>query len=174
MFDFLNIKTLTAVVYNPTWDIIVLFFFLATGFFYGVLAGKKKLLSVLFSLYISLLLFENLPYLEKLTRDKSALESFWIQLSAFLIVITILAILFNKTVFRGNLKSKRWWQIFILSILEVGLFVSSIFRLLPAQEMFTFSPITEMLFSSEKSFFWWIILPLITFFFILRKKDTAK
>jgi len=167
-----NLEILTKTISNPTWDILVLFFFLATGFFYGILAGKKKLLSVLFSLYISILLWNNFPYLNALTQGKELQDAFLFQLTSFLVFIIILAILFNKTIFRGSVKSKKWWPVFILSFLEIGLFTSAIFQFLPTKEMFSFSPITEILFASEKAFFWWAVLPLISLFFILRKKKS--
>ncbi|MBU1091438.1 hypothetical protein KKA27_01045 [Patescibacteria group bacterium] len=171
MFQIASLEKISEVLSNPTWDILVLFFFLATGFFYGVLAGKKKLLSVLFSLYIAILLLNNFFYLDILAQGKELRDAFLLKLSAFLIFIILLAILFNKTVFRGSSKNKKWWQVFVLSFLEIGLFVSAIFQFLPAKEVFSFSPIVEMLFASEKSFFWWMVLPLVSLLFILRKKE---
>ncbi len=155
---------------NTTWDILVIFFFVSAGFFYGLSAGKTKLLSVLFSLYISILLFNKFPYLNIITEGRDVFQIFLIKTGLFLALIIILWILFSRSVFKGTRNTERVWQIFILSFLEVGLFTSAIFQLLPAKELFTFSPVVELLFASEKTFFWWLVLPLVSLLFIISKR----
>jgi H+/Cl- antiporter ClcA len=149
----------------------VLSFFFAFGFFYGLLAGKKKLLGALFALYVAILLFANFSYLDFFAPDEDILDIFLFRMAGFAILVILLAILFNKTIFLGPERKKRWWQVFVLSFLEVGLLMSALIQLLPAKNLFDFSPAVETLFASEDAFFWWLILPLPALFFIVRNKS---
>lgn len=165
-----NLETISKILSNPTWDLLVLFFFLAAGFFYGLMAGKKKLLAVLFSIYISIILLDNFGYLDFFTQKEDIFTVFLVRAFAFFTLIILLGILFAKTIFRGSAKKEKWWQVFVLSFLEVGLLISAAFQLLPAKDLFVFSPIVQIFFASDKMFFWWLTLPLVALFFILRRR----
>jgi len=165
-----NLETASKILSHPTWDLLVVFFFLAIGFFYGLMAGKKKLLAVLFSIYISIILMGNFNYLEFFTEGEKIFTVFMIRAFAFLALILLLGILFAKTIFRGKPKKEKWWQVFVLSFLEVGLLTSAVFQLLPAKDLFVFSPLVQTFFASGEVFFWWLTLPLVALFFILRRK----
>jgi hypothetical protein len=155
------------VLNNPSWDLLVVFFFIAAGFFLGITLGKTKLVAILFSLYISALVLGNFSYLDFLTRNRPLFQVFLIRAAAFGILIIILTFLFNKFLSRDYVSGTReWWKVFILSFLEVGLLMSFVFQLLPAKELFTFSPIVKNLFASSSAFFWWLTLPLISLFFV--------
>ena len=164
-----NLETATKILSNPTWDLLVLLFFLAMGFFYGLMAGKKKLLAILFSIYISIILLENFNYLDFFTQGEKIFNVFFVRASTFLALIVLLGILFAKTIFRGKPRREKWWQVFLLSFLETGLLMSAVFQLLPAKDLFTFSPFVQTFFASTEVFFWWLTLPLVALFFILRR-----
>lgn len=165
-----NLESASKILSNPTWDVLVLLFFLVAGFFYGLMAGKKKILAVLFSIYISIILMDNFGYLDFFTQGENIFTVFLVRAIAFFTLIFILAVLFAKTIFRGKPKKEKWWQVFVLSFLEVGLLMSAAFQLLPAKDLFTFSPAVQTFFASGEVFFWWLTLPLVALFFILRKR----
>ncbi|MFC1751693.1 hypothetical protein ACFLY5_00935 [Patescibacteria group bacterium] len=173
MLELAKVEQISQIMSNPAWDVIVMIFFLGVGFFYGLLAGRKKMLSVLFSIYISILLLINFSYLDFFVEGKELLQVFLFRAGLFLVLILLLSILFNKTIFRVADKKNKWWQIFLLSFLEVGLLTSAMFQLLPAKDLFEFSPVIETVFASSDIFFWWLTLPLVALFFILRKKKTV-
>jgi len=164
-----NLANISTVLSNPTWDVLAIFFFLLVGFFYGILAGRQRLLASLFAIYVSILLFTNFNYLDFFVQGKKILDIFLFRAACLLILIIFLNVVFARTAFSGAKKSAKWWQAFTLSFLEVGLLMSAIFQLLPAKEIFTFSPIVKTLFASESSFFLWLGLPIIALFFILRR-----
>lgn len=167
-------ETISRILAHPTWDLLVVFFFIAAGFFYGITSGKTKLIAVLFSLYVSGLLLENFSYVKFLTKGQTLFEVFLIRGAVFAVLVILLAILFNKLLWRDNMPGTRvWWQVFLLSFLEVGLLMSFVFQLLPAKELFKFSPIVENIFASSKAFFWWLVLPLIALFFIIGKRGRS-
>jgi hypothetical protein len=171
-FNLANLDQVSKFVSNPTWDILAIFFFLAVGFFYGLSVGSKKLLSVLFALYVSILLFANFSYLDFFVEGRKLLEVFLFQAFIFLVFLVLLTILFNKTIFKKSTKTDKWWHVFVLSFLEVGLLMSAVFQLLPVKELFVFSPLIEKVFASSQSFLWWLVLPLIALFVIVRKRSS--
>jgi len=169
-----NLENISTILSNPTWDILAIFFFLLAGFFYGLLAGKQRLMASLFSFYVAILLFTNFNYLDFFTQGKKIFDIFLFRAACLLILIILLNIVFAKRVFVGSRKSTGWWQAFTLSFLEVGLLMSAIFQLLPAKELFTFSPAVQTLFASQQSFFWWLALPIIALFFIVRRPKISR
>lgn len=165
-----NLETISKILANPTWDLMVILFFVAAGFFYGITVGKTKLIAMLFSLYVSGLVFENFSYLDFLTKGRPLIEIFLLRAAAFAVLIVALAFLFNRFLPQDYTSGTReWWRIFILSFLEVGLLMSFIFQLFPAKELFTFSPFVKNLFASSRAFFWWLTLPLVALFFVRKR-----
>ena len=169
-----NLETISKILAHPTWDLLVVFFFIAAGFFYGISSGKTKLIALLFSFYVSALVFENFSYLDFLTKGRPLIEVFLVRSATFGILIVLLTVLFYRHLSRDYASGTRvWWQIFLLSFLEVGLLMSFIFQLLPAKEIFTFSPVVENIFASSRAFFWWLTLPLVALFVIIGKRGRS-
>ena len=165
-----NLQAISQILSNPTWDIIAILFFVAVGFFYGISAGKERLVAVLFAIYTSELLFENVTFVDFFVGGRGVLDVFLFRASAFIILVALLSFLFIRTIFPNRWHaSHSWWQIFLLSFLAVGLFVSALFRLFPNVTLFEFSPLVQLLFASPGSFFWWLILPLPALFLIMRR-----
>lgn len=162
----MDTSQINIILRNPTWDLIALFAFISVGFFYGIFAGRSKLLAFLFSLYVSGFLFENFIYLEQF-QTKTFLEIFLIKIIAFTLLAVILTFMFSKF-FSSSLSSgpKTWWKALFLSFSSAGLFFSYLFHLLPAKSIFTFSPIIQTLFASDTVFFWWLVLPLMVIFIV--------
>jgi len=166
-----NLETISRILTHPTWDFLIVLFFVAAGFFYGITSGKTKLIAVLFSLYVSGLIFENFSYLDFFIKGRPLLEVFLLRAAVFTIIVILLSALFNKVLWRdGNSGAREWWQVFLLSFLEVGLLMSFIFQFLPAKELFNFSPLVKNIFASNRAFFWWLTLPLVSLFFLARKR----
>lgn len=171
MAQLASLETISKILTHPTWDLLVVFFFIAAGFFYGITSGKTRLISVLLSLYVSALVFENFSYLNFFVSGRPLFEVFLFRSLIFVILIILLSLLFNRILFRDSLGgTKVWWQVFLLSFLEVGLLMSLIFQLLPAKDIFDFSPLVRNLFASSRAFFWWLTLPLVALFFVARKR----
>lgn len=164
-----DFNQISALLRNPSWDIIVVFVFIALGFFYGIFAGKSKLVSLLFSLYVSGFLFENFYYLNKLAGGRGVFEEFLIKAAVFVVLAAILTFLFSKSL-SGDYSStrKNWWKSLLLSFACAGLLLSYIFHFFPAREIFTFSPLIQNLFASNAAFFWWLIIPFIALFLAKR------
>lgn len=162
----MDLKAINLILQNPSWDVIAIFVFIAIGFFYGIYAGKEKLIALLFSLYVSGFLFDNFYYLDRLIKNKNALlDIFLLRGIIFIALVVILFILFSKIVAGSHAGGvDAWWKTLILSFMASGLLFSYIFHLFPSREIFTFSPMIKSLFASDNAFFWWITLPLVALF----------
>ncbi|MBU3926004.1 hypothetical protein KJ763_02460 [Patescibacteria group bacterium] len=165
----MNIEAVSKILSNPSWDLIVLFFFIAVGFFYGLMAGKSRMISFLVSLYISGFLFDKFYYLDQLIKTDSLTSTFMARIGVFLVVLFIINLLFSKVLrLSSDGSEKKWWQALLLSFLSAGLLFSYLFHLFPAKDLFTFSPIVQNIFASDSAFFWWLTLPLVALFFVRR------
>jgi hypothetical protein len=155
----MNLQSISALFHNPSWDVIAVFAFIAVGFFYGISAGRSKLLALLFSLYVSGFIFENVYYLK--TNDV------FLRILAFLFILVIVTILFSKVLAHTyEYGSLNWFKSLILSFMSTGLLFSYFFHILPGREIFTFSPLVQNIFASNGAFFWWLTLPLVALFFV--------
>lgn len=161
----MELNQINALLRNPSWDVIAIFAFVAVGFFYGIWAGKSRMISFLFSLYVGGFLFDNFSYLNRLLgRGGNVVETFLSRLFIFFVIVLLLNLLFVRVLPYSCEGNKKWWQVLLLSFMSTGLIFSYIFHLLPALDVFTFSPIVQSLFVSEAAFFWWLTLPLVALF----------
>lgn len=161
----MDLKQINILLRNPSWDLLAIFAFIAIGFFYGISAGRSKLLALLFSLYVSGFLFENFYYLNQLVKGRTIMEEFLFKGFIFATIVVILTILFARVLGAGYESGARnWWKSLLLSFMSAGLLFSYLFHLFPGREIFTFSPLIQNLFASSSAFFWWLTLPLIALF----------
>lgn len=152
---------------NPSWDVIVLGFFVAAGFFYGLLAGKSRLISVLLSTYLAAFIYENFRFLDFLVKGRSPLEVLFLRGASFFAILVIVSLIISRF-FRRDWEGESWFLSFLLSFLEVGLLLALVFQFLPARELITFSPVVENVFAGEAAFFWWLVGPLVALWLISR------
>ena len=161
----MDLKQINILLRNPSWDLLAIFALIAIGFFYGISAGRSKLLALLFSLYVSGFLFENFYYLDQLVKGRTLMEEFLFRSFIFATIVVVLTILFARVLGAGYESSARnWWKSLLLSFMSAGLLFSYLFHLFPGREIFTFSPLIQNLFASGSAFFWWLTLPLIALF----------
>lgn len=166
----LDFQNFSKIISHPTWDVLVLLFFIAAGFFYGISRGKRGLIGALFAIYAAQIIFSNFSYLDFLVKRRSVFEIFLFRAAIFFIFVIILSILFTKVISRGREIERGWGKVFMLSFLESGLLISSLFQLFPLKKLFTFSPLSQYLFVSESAYFWWLVLPILSLIFIVDRK----
>lgn len=159
---------------SPTWDVLVIFFAMVAGFFYGMSAGKSKLLSVVFSAYLAMPLFESFPYLNILAnilaKWQKPLSLFYSNIIIFAALVILLNLILRRTLFRLSSRNDKWWQVLAISIAGVGFLVSALFHTLFVNQLVKVSPLVSRIFIEGNTFFWWLALPLIVLFFIMGKR----
>jgi len=174
MVEFVDTQ-LASVFSDPTWDIVALLFFWATGFFYGVSLGVRKMLALLFALYLSILLFLVFPY-----KNYPYFQNVFAQISVFGLFFIFSAFVFTKTVFRGgkktrkSLSSARWWHVFILSFLQANIVIVTLFNLFSIHNYWGLSWIGQTIFLKTSMFFWWLVLSMPILFIIIKKPKLTK
>ena len=162
-------EQISLILSQPAWDVVVLLFFLVSGIVYGMVAGRGRLLAIFVALYISQLLFAHLSYFDAFVAGRGFLAVFVFRTIAFIALFLLIAVLFAKTVFRAKDVERRVISLMILSLLETGLFISVVVRLLPERELFTLSPLVARMFANDAAYFWWLVLPLVAFPFVARR-----
>ena len=164
-----QLESVAALMSNPSWDVIALLIFVVVGCVYGVWGGRGRLVAVLFALYASKLLFDNAWFLDRIIGGLPSAQLFFAHAGVFAIFIIILSVVFTKCFSGRILVGDRWWQMFLLSFLEVGIAASILFSILPpSPELYTFSPLVERLFASSNALFWWLLAPIPILYFVIR------
>lgn len=165
------LKTATEQLWsNPTWDLILIFALLAIGFFYGISTGKRRIAATLIYTYVALAVFSALP-LDKLSRVIGVKEEFFLKIGAFLLIFFLLAFLLGSRKSRGFAPAGAWWQIFLLSFLQVGLLIHTLLNFLPPEKIKLLAPLTKNLFANPDLRIWWLVIP-ITLVIILRRFES--
>ncbi|MBI2626908.1 MAG: hypothetical protein HYW77_01575 [Parcubacteria group bacterium] len=154
------------------WDIFVVLFIFLAFFLYGITAGRNKLTLFFFSIYVSFLLVEIFPYWS-LVEKQAAINKSYISYSIGFVILTILIfLLFShsgiKTFFAlSSIEKGSWFQIFIFSIIGVGLLTSFLLSFFSQSELEILSPRIIRFFGVDTRF-GWLAASLIVMSFVHR------
>ncbi|TSC80191.1 MAG: Uncharacterized protein G01um101429_235 [Parcubacteria group bacterium Gr01-1014_29] len=153
----------------PTWDVLLVFFFLASGFFYGLFFGRARLLALVVGIYVGITFREAISLFD-ITKDSDMISA--IQISAFILSACAAYGIIYSSFLRGRrLGDERWWQIFLLSFLMMGLVASAIVRLLPLDTQSIFTEAIRRIFISNEAYTAWLTLPLLAVLFASRRVE---
>lgn len=149
----------------PAWDFIIIIFFVAVAFAYGLLFRKDRITSVLVSIYMALAVVNTAPYINSFSvKNLGAGSNFTFKLIIFLVIfIGLFFILARGSLLRslGFSLGGRKWQVIIFSFLSAGLLLSVIFSFLPLGAAGNLLPLTKKIFTSELGRFLWITTPIV-------------
>ncbi len=158
-----------AMIGHPTWDIVLVFFLLAFGFFYSITSSKKKLVSTLLLTYVAIALFPIVP-VETVTAYLGATRSFYVKTALFLLLFSLLYFfLADRARHRGS-RDNPWWILFLLALFEIGLVLHTVFSFLVNEERVLLAPLTRTLFATPYGAWAWLVLPLILLFLFKRRE----
>ena len=154
---------------SPSWDLIIVLFFMVTVFLYGVSMGRERIIVILVGIYMALAVVTNAPYIN--TLDKTANSGNFFAFKALLFLATFILLFFllsrsalSKTF--GGVAGGRWWQVILFSSFHVGLLVSIILSFLPADSVSHLAPMTRQVFASDNGRFFWIVAPILALAFV--------
>lgn len=148
---------------TPTWDLFIVLFFVVTVFLYGMTMGRDRIIVILVSIYMALAVVSNAPILARLSADVNLSEYFAFRVTTFLGVFLLLFFLLSRSALLktfGSLAAGRWWQVFLFSIMHVGLLVSITLSFLPIEAVGSLAPLTQRVFASDTGRFLWIVMPI--------------
>src|SRR3989338_11481313 len=115
------LSLVVSVAKNQALDVLVIVFFLAAGFFWGIMGGKSKLLSFLIATYLALFVS---PLVFDLFDEYKIPQHPYRNLGIYVGLFTVLFLFSERALFHGMGRSSfRWWQAFVISFLAVGIFV---------------------------------------------------
>ncbi len=151
---------------SPSWDIMLILFFIVAAVVFSMSFGRRRVIVLLFSIYISLAVVNTLPYLENIFSSNWIDKLFAVKIAVFLSVFVALFTFLNKSALlrymRGSSQYTPSWQIMALSLLYTGLLISLTLSFLPAHLVEYLSFFTKSVFVSEGGQFFWIVAPILT------------
>lgn len=153
---------------RPTWDLVILLFFIITVVVYSFTLGRDRIVAILISTYLSLAVASNLPFADEINQAISNSGLFAFQVSAFLAAFILLFIFLSRSSLLQSITNLggSWWQVILFSLLQVGLLMSVILSFLPEAALTSLSDFTKLIFLSELGRFCWIILPILALVFV--------
>lgn len=149
---------------TPSWDIFIIFFFIAAAFLYGLSLGLNRILIILISIYLSLALIDYFPFINATLPEIKIGGGISLRVTLFIGVVLILFFFLSRSAllkaFSGGADGS-FFQILIFSILHVGLLISVVLSYMPESFNNKLSPLTHTLFIDKTARFVWIFLPII-------------
>lgn len=155
---------------NPSWDFVLLFMILVSGFFLGITSGKKRIAMVVLALYVMNVIFSYIP-LDDFLKGRAPEEIWMFRIGPFLALLLVLTSFlwrsFKYALFKND---NYWWEIILMSLLASGFFVVSLLSLAPPEivqnHIVVLSPLIQKLFLDPVFARWWIILPIFGVLFL--------
>lgn len=153
-------------------DTIILATVFLVFFIYSLKFGKRGIVSLIFSLYISIPIISFFPYLQKITfLGDNVKADIYSQIGLFILLV----VLINSIVGRiidwdiDNGGFKKLIENGALSIAAGGLLIAISYHIVPITALHDFGNLIDSIFASGTLFFWWLAAPLIIIFFTTRR-----
>jgi len=143
---------------NPTWDILLLLFFFAAVFIYGVVVGRNRI-------------NEYVPYPKNFLNNLNIAQIIFLKSFIFFILIVFIFWIFKKSGFSRKELNKKTGQVLFLSFINVGLWANIIFGYVSVlnSQAIKLAPLTKLLFGSDWAHLIWFILPILVLYWFERK-----
>ena len=162
------------------WDLFIILIFLMAVLVYGFFLGRNRMVILLISSYFSLTIINVLPWSKISSLGWLRLEqspSASLRILVFLGMILLFYFLIPRSVLSSTLRIKKrgdasWLQLFILSIVQIGLLAVVILSFLPIEAITNFSPLVRKIFIGLEAQFIWLTLPILTIVLMRRKRKT--
>lgn len=156
---------------NPSWDTFLVLFFAATSVMYAFFVSRERLAVVLLSTYSSLAIVQATPIIGALLKGYEDQNLFHVRLAVFVVLFLIMYVLLSHNMTLHAEIGHRWWQAVVLSVLQVGLLISSILSFIP-RAVFT-TQLSEYFFTSDIARSAWLLLPIAAMIVMRNKHGHA-
>lgn len=145
---------------------------------YGISLGRNRIVVILISIYMSIALINTFPFANYQVAEIQVGDSFVLRITIFLALVLLIFFFLSRSAIRSALRFPKkddsaWGQVFLFSILHVGLLVSVIVSFLPTSAVEQLAPLTRSIFVSPISQFLWVLMPILAMVFV-RKKEERK
>ncbi len=149
-----------------SWDILILFFLFIVALLYGLTMGKNRIALTILSTYVSFSIITVFPFgLLENTEGESKL--FLVKSAVFIVFIVISFILLNRSFFGHLFKVSRalsnmsFPKIFLISIAQVGLFITIFFSNIFLGSGIELSGLSKFIFTTKTAQVLWVIAPVL-------------
>ena len=164
------------------WDIFIVLIFLIAVMVYGLFIGRNRMVIILISSYFSFLIVQNIPWWKLSSFGWLGIEqspSSSLRIILFLSIILLFYFLMPRSILTSVFRLKKrgiasWWQLFLLSIVQVGLLAMVILSFLSDDAILNLGSIIKRLFIGPEAQFVWITLPILTMVLMRKKKNKDK
>lgn len=155
---------------GPTWDILLLLFFFAAVFVYGLMVGRNRIIVLLLASYPATLINEYIPYPKNFLVNLNTTQTIFLKSFGFFVLTLFVFWVFKKSGFSRKELNKKTGQVLFLSFLNVGLWANVIFGYVLGfnAELIKLAPLNQLLFGSNLSHFIWFILPVAILYWFLK------
>jgi len=165
-FSFLNNFNLVA-----SWDWIMALVFLGVALVYGFSMGKNRLVIVMLGSYLAYFITRAIPWKELTFLKMPAGPDSTVQIFIFLALVLGFFFAIPHSAFKSSLRlggrgRGAWWQILILSILQIGLILALVISFLPIKTLAVLSPLAKSIFIGGLAQFLWLLLPILAIMFL--------
>ena len=146
-----------------SWDLFVIIILIAGIFLYSLGLGKDKTFVILISSYISLALISKLSLVQEVLGfqlGSSFINNSAIFLGGTLFLFFVLSNSAFTSVFNQGL-DRSWFQLSVVSFLQIGFIISVIVSFLTPEETAGLSNFIKSFFANSQSQFIWLISPII-------------
>lgn len=158
---------------NPTPYLLAVVLVFLVIFFYGMKAGRGRMVLCLISLYIAAVLTNLFPYEEQLAGNFNIGEPFFFKAGLFIITVLVVFYLLLRSPLRNLTLHERskapLFQILILSVIILGIFMSFITTILPEEQLKNLDHPVFQYFKTQNAQFWWALAGVM-FLGLLRRR----
>lgn len=135
----------------------------AALFAYAIIRGQRALISLVFGLYIALLISVEFPYYEGALQALSFMSEHAVRMLFFAVFTAFGSILFERLLSRllDETAIEGIGKKVILALLATALVMSYSYHVLPITNLIDPGARIGALFAPQEYFFWWLILPLV-------------
>jgi hypothetical protein len=144
----------------------ILFFLFSTYY------GKSKLVSLIFSFYPALVIYEKFPFFKEINSVKGSLaQQSAIRLVIFLLLIFLSYIIINKAMSMelSYSKVKGTIESAVLSLIALVLTLVLVVKIVPINALYRLPSSITSFFAPDTYLFWWLLAPLVIIFAISRR-----
>ncbi len=161
---------LSSVGYAVPRDVVVLTALALVCVVYGLTTGRDRSIVPLLAMYVAYVLAQHLPLVPRLNHWLTLPPSPTLAVLWFGLFFLAGAFLFRRTPHIQPLgrEAGTWWEAIFLAILQVGLAVSLVAHLLPANVVSEWTPRLRAVFVGEWGTTFWMLAPLLFLVFVRR------
>lgn len=150
---------------HPSWDLILIMFFLLGSLIYGMSMGRDRIIVVLVSIYMAIAIVSYAPYISNFVTEVKIGNTFAFQVTMFVGLFAVLFFLMSQSALLkhlgGSIERGGTISAMMFSVLHTGLLISVILSYLPKEALHVFSPQIQKFFVADIAKFVWVVAPIV-------------